>query len=190
MSLAGKWTKNLYDTDKVLEYFYDECAAAGMACPLHANTSSMVQQRVENIFASIKSAPLSVIDDSGLHYGIIDYSKVKFTLFMALYSPFVVLPGFADVLAALEKGDGRPALALWQRISPEQKCELHAQLPLVRMESGYAVMCGEGNGAGASVEDIVSHFNELSKMSTFADVWTLITGFPCVYVLNLERETC
>lgn len=147
-----------------------------------------MQQRMENIFASIKSTPLPVIDDTGLSYGIVDYSKIKSALFNALYKPFAMLPEYGHVLAALEAGDGRPALMQWQQSHSEPKCNAKPPLPSDRVEAGIAIRCGEGEAALQDPAEIVSFFNNLSKSSVFADVWTQLTPIECSYVPPCELQ--
>lgn len=181
---TGNWSRNLLDTDKVLQFFFDECSAAGAACPLHANSSIQVQRRVENILTSIKFSPLPVLDDTGSHYGIVDYTMVKTDLFRALYNPFALLPEYAQILAALEKGDGRPALLHWQKYWSQPKCNSPSSVPTEREEALVAIMCGEGQIANRDLAEVVSHFKDLSKTSVFADVWTQWTYINCAYVFD------
>jgi hypothetical protein len=44
-TFVGGWSKNLKDTDKILQLYYNACVVAGTACPLYANSSSLVQGR-------------------------------------------------------------------------------------------------------------------------------------------------
>ena len=176
----GSWSKNLKDTDKILQLFYHECAAAGTVCPLHANSSSLVQRRLENILTSLKASPLPVLDETAASYAVIDYSMVKTDLFRALYKPFTELTQYAHVLAALEQGDGLAALNYWQRFHKQPKCN-PKKLPISSgvPEAGAAIRCGEGQGASVDFDDLVLQFNKLSEISMFADVWIDTTRAEC-----------
>ncbi|KAF8577644.1 hypothetical protein K439DRAFT_1418020 [Ramaria rubella] len=175
---SGRWYSNLHDTDNIIQYFYDKCAAAGAACPLSANTSALVEERVENIFASIKASPLPVFE-SPTSYGVVDYSLLKNGLFQSLYAPFPLLSQFAYILAEVEKGNGRPALEYAESIKNQPKCGVPAIIPITRTEAGAAVMCGEGLGAGRDYNDVEVHLRKLRGLSVFADVWTDIARIPC-----------
>jgi len=165
------------DTDKVLQYIYDNCVEAGpIDCPLHANSSALVQSRVENIFASIKASPLPVID--GTEYDIIDYSRLKFGFFASFYSPFSSLRNYAYVLASLEERDGRPALAFLKRLKQSAKCNRPLLVPF-RKEGQLAVLCGEAEGVDNSISGVTHHLEELGKISIFADVLTDLVRIPC-----------
>ena len=172
----------------MLQLFYDGCAAAGVACPLHANSSSSVRRRVENILTTIKDSPLPALDDSASTYGVVDYTMVKSDLFRALYNPFTALTQYAHVLAALEQGDGRPALAYWQKFHPLPKCNPKPTLPPGNPEAGVAIRCGEGLGVGTEFEDVARYFEELSTISMFADVWALGTRIECACVFSFHLQ--
>ena len=190
--IIGSWSKNLKDTDKGLQLFYHGCAAAGTACPLYANSSSLVQRRLENILTTIKASPLPVLDETASSYAVVDYSMVKNDLFRALYNPFKELTQYAYVLAALEKGDGRPALAYWKKLHEQPKCNSKPTIPADSLEAGIAIQCGEGEGAGRDFDDIVQQFEELSTISMFADVWVDLTRTECACVLysSMQPMTC
>ncbi|KAF8482305.1 Alpha/Beta hydrolase protein [Gautieria morchelliformis] len=176
---SGGWSKNLYDTDKILQLLYDECVTAGMSCPLYANSSSLVQRRVENILMSIKASPLPVVDGSGAGYGVVDYTMVKNDLFRALYKPFAELNKYAHVLAAIERGEGRPALAYRQRFESPPSCNSLPTLPTASQDAGVAIRCGDAPGGKHDLPHIAHRFYQLSQISQFADVWVQATGVDC-----------
>ena len=146
----------------------------------------MVQQKVENILTTIKTIPLPVLDAAGSSYAVVDYTMVKSDLFRELYTPFTELTGYAYVLAALERGDGRPALAHWQRFHKQLKCTNRKMptFPPPRLEAGSAILCGESQGAGRDLECFIQQFEDLSKISIFADVWVDVGEASCACVLS------
>lgn len=170
-SKTGAWSKSLVDTDKELDFLYNKCASAGSACPLHANSSALVKQRVDSIFAKIKAAPVAVVH--GADYGLVDYRILKTELFMSLYHPYTMFLPFAQALASLENGDGHPALAIWKKVLPMPKCDT-SRPPAVGewKEAMLAVMCGEAKDVRNSLPDIVDHLRDQYKISIFADNWT------------------
>jgi hypothetical protein len=182
---TGSWSKNLHDTDKILQLLYDECVTAGKSCPLYANSSSLVQRRVENIFTSIKANPLPVVDVPGSGYGVVDYSMVKRNLFKALYKPFAELNSYAHVLAAIEQGDGRPALTYQKRFDVQPMCNPPPTIPPPAQDAGVAIRCGEGQGAKHDLAHIAHRFYQLSQISQFSDVWVQTTQLDCAYALFL-----
>jgi len=166
------------DTDNILKFWADECVAAGDACPLTADSSMAVLKRVHNIFESIRSQPLAVVN--GSTYGVIQYDFLKMFLFQGLYKPFAALPSFTSALAALEAGEGLPMLSLMGAIKSLPSCSSPPNAPISGSEGGTAVLCGEGLGAGRTLDDITQHLEGLSELSIFADVWTATTRLRCV----------
>jgi hypothetical protein len=133
---------------------------------------------VANIFTSIKANPLSVLNRAD--YDVIDYSTLKTALFRALYMPFPLLCEAAYALARLENVDGRVALAALKRYKEEPKCgSPPGPLLAYSTEAFLAVMYGEAVGAGHGISNITQHFEELSKISMFANVWTELTRMGC-----------
>lgn len=85
----------------------------------------------------------------------------------------------AEVMAALENGDGQPALALLRALQPLAKCDTPFPLGSFRQEAQLAVLCNDAASVANSTTEIQQHFEELSKSSMFADLWTDTTHTPC-----------
>ncbi|KAF8482308.1 TAP-like protein-domain-containing protein [Gautieria morchelliformis] len=188
---SGSWSKNLYDTDKILQLFYDECAAAGLACPLYANSSSLVQRRVEEIFMAIQVSPLAVVDGTGSGYGVVDHSMLKRDFFTALYSPFTDLNQYAHILAAVEGGDGRLALTYNQKFHVQPKCNSEPTLPIETLDATTAIMCGEGQAVNFGFARIARQFEQLSQVSKFADVVVERTTLTCAgWQIKVKNRYC
>lgn len=152
--------------------------SAGSACPLHANSSALVKQRVESLFAKIKEHPVPVI--SGPDYVLADYRLIKSGMFLTLYSPFVMFPLFAQALAALENGDGRLALAIWKGLQPIPKCNAPPSLfPTNKREAQLAVMCGEAEGVKNTLPEIAKHLKDQAKISGFGDILADVVRVSC-----------
>lgn len=175
--LTGLWEKALLDTDKVLQFFYDKCASAGPACPLHANSSALVQQRVESIISAIKKNPVPVVD--GPDYTLLDFSALKGGLFESLYTPFSIIPLLAEALAALEEGDGRPGIVLRRMMQPLPKCDTPPVLGRFKQEPGLATQCSDAEHVANTTADILQYFENLSETSIFADAWADDTYTSC-----------
>ncbi|KIJ43912.1 hypothetical protein M422DRAFT_228944 [Sphaerobolus stellatus SS14] len=182
----GRWYSNLLDTDKILKYWLNECVAAGPACPMHDDSTEAISQRVHNVFEALRVQPFPVLN--GSIYGILELGPVKKLLFQTLYNPFTFLPAFTKALAALEAGDGLPMFSLLQAGKPVPKCDKDPLVVLPLHEAGAAVACGDALGAGRDIESIAKHLEELSDLSVFADVWTVLTRIGCVGWSNVPKE--
>ncbi|KIJ42669.1 hypothetical protein M422DRAFT_48110 [Sphaerobolus stellatus SS14] len=97
----GRWYSNLVDTDKILKYWFDECVAAGPACPMHDDSSEAIAQRVHNVFEGLRAQPLSVFNGSA--YGVLEFGPVKKYLFQLLYKPFAGLPPLNHPISFVEQ---------------------------------------------------------------------------------------
>lgn len=103
------WSDNLLDTEKDMNQLYYHCARVGYpACAL-ANeggetTAEDVSQRVANISNSLYHNPLPVI---GPNPEVISYSDIKNLIFAGLYTPVQSFPYIANLLASVERGDGK-----------------------------------------------------------------------------------
>jgi len=122
---------------------------------------------------------------NGSTYGIIEYATLKRYLFQSLYSPFINLPSFTSALADLEAGDGLPMLSLLNSRKRLPNCKNPPTELEPLPEGGMAVACGDGVGAGRSLEDITQHLEELSELSIFADVWTATARIRCSRVFSV-----
>lgn len=102
------WSDNLLDTEKDMDLFYYHCARVGYpTCALANETGETkpedVEQRLANLEKSLYHNPLPVV---GPIPEVITYSDIKNLIFASLYSPIQGFPYMANLLAALEKGDG------------------------------------------------------------------------------------
>ncbi|KZT36575.1 hypothetical protein SISSUDRAFT_1049722 [Sistotremastrum suecicum HHB10207 ss-3] len=168
------WSNNLLDTDKILPAMAKECSASS-ACPLHESTPKAVETRIHSIIASLKTNPLPVVD--GDNYGVVDYKLAWNAVFRVLYSPYKAFPGLASALADIEKGDGRALYRLGKKPENSFECQCGdgPQPELQVMETTLAVACGDGEDVtGENLKDLERFYEELSEMSSFANVWTHI----------------
>jgi len=85
----------------------------------------------------------------------------------------------AHVLASLEIGDSRPAMATIKRWKEEPKCSSSGPVPAERLEAYLAVIFGEMGSDVRDVLGIMRHFKNLNEISVFADIWTEVTRVGC-----------
>ena len=106
------------------------------------------------------------------NYGIIDYSAVRGLIFQSLYSPYGAFPVVAHFLSELEAGtvSDLHLEALLARADPD--CPPKVNYP--NLEVGQAIMCMDGDAIDASLEHLKVHYEKLSKISTFADIWSQV----------------
>ncbi|KAM6503183.1 TAP-like domain containing protein, partial [Amanita muscaria] len=169
------WLANLLDTDKVMQTFFDGCFAAGPSnCAFYASSPEAISQNLQQIYKSVASRPIFVVSNSTSSYGVVDYSVVRISVFSALYQPYALFAPLAQSLAALSKGDGRAIWDLTQSGGPSD----------ISVDPEIAIICNDGNSIPGTIEDAESHFNDLQKISQFADSWAsirlLCSGWPAL----------
>lgn len=102
---AVMWSNNLIDTDKTLQTFFDQCVAVGPArCPFYAPTADNIARNLTALYDEVRIRPVPVRTPTS--YGLINYSRLKFTIFVALYNPFATFLWLASGLADLAARDG------------------------------------------------------------------------------------
>jgi hypothetical protein len=119
----GAWEANLYDTDAVLSLFPKYCHQGGPRnCSFWGPSEQNITDRIDNILAEIKRHPIPVSGlgqgQTGRQMGLATYSDLKQSMLLAVYFPTSNFPLLADMLAALEAGDGSlitdiPSSYLW-----------------------------------------------------------------------------
>jgi hypothetical protein len=88
---------------------YEKCVIAGpLQCALYEKTPATIKARVDKIFNSLLTHPISTVIGTGSQdYGLVDYGVVQNLIFRLLYAPFNLGgPAMFALLAGLEKGNG------------------------------------------------------------------------------------
>jgi hypothetical protein len=163
--------KNLLDTDKVLQIFFDSCFIAGPSgCSFYASSPEAISKNLDKLYDMTKTTPFPVLNNTS-SYGVVDYNFLRTTIFISLYSPYSSFPPLADALAELSKGNARP---LWDYGSAMQVNEVSD--PLI------AIGCNDASLIPGTLEDAEQFYNKLVKTSEWADVW-IRERISCSYVI-------
>ncbi|KAJ7442729.1 TAP-like protein-domain-containing protein [Mycena galericulata] len=167
---ATEWSNNLIDTEKVWSSFINDCVSAGPhGCAFYSPTAAEIQENVDKIYASLRARPIPVRTNTS--FGIVDYSTMRRTIFDALYSPYAKFPALAQALADLSGGNATALFKMTERPSFECGCD-PAEFRFESVgEGGAAVRCNDGKRIAASYEDVLEHYHNMSKLSSWADVW-------------------
>ncbi|KAF7304004.1 Alpha beta hydrolase fold family [Mycena indigotica] len=160
-------------TDATLDSFFTSCAAAGPSlCPFSPSTSSTAQDlsnRLTTLTNTILAQPVPVITPGG--YGLVDYSRLRQTLFQALYAPYVFFPPLAQALADLEKGNGTSLFAILAQ--PQFTCGAPApdgtQPTGNPLAATFGVQCGDAVEVKDSLEQLDAYYRNAAKLSQFAE---------------------
>lgn len=101
---GGTWSRNLYDTDIVVEYFFGTCYAAGpKACAWWANSREAIAQRTRRLFDTLRRDPVPIAAP-GLAPApmLVTYELLQIAFLHAMYYPLKLFPLLAQTLSELE----------------------------------------------------------------------------------------
>jgi hypothetical protein len=190
---AAQWSNNLRDTDAGLDMFYQACVDAGPdECALHNSDAAGVKERVDSIFAALKSRPIpiharknSTVTSDMADYGLVDYRMARSLTFRFLYAPYgskgLDAAALSRALAATETGDGRSLWDLAARVRQKEfrcNCDQDEDKEETRQaqmdrEGTLAIACSDGDVVNDSLEELQNHYEGMAKMSSFAELWNI-----------------
>ncbi|KAJ7209102.1 hypothetical protein C8J57DRAFT_1402317, partial [Mycena rebaudengoi] len=164
------WSSGLFDTDKVWQSFYDGCVAAGPdRCPFYARTAEDIGAKMERIYASLRTRPIPV--RTNISYGLVDYAFVRSVIFSALYKPYAQFSPLARALADLAEGNATAMFKMAEEPSFECECDPSGYRFEDHIEAGVGVYCNDGKTIPSTFESAVRQYMEMSKISTWADLF-------------------
>ena len=172
------WSNNLIDTDKTMESFYTGCADAGPdRCAFWAPSSDDIRQNLTNLYNSIRVQPVPV--KTGNTYGYVDYKILHFSVFRSLYSPFASYRHLAQGLADLAAGDGTFILKATTPAPFECSRDSSKGLKQNGREAEIAILCNDGVDIPADLRSAQKHYEMMSNVSEFGNLWASITRTQC-----------
>jgi hypothetical protein len=181
--LAANLTIEATDTDKVLQSFFDSCAAAGPdLCAFYEPTAAAIADRLTTLTASIRAQPVPVITPTA--YGLVDYSLLRSVLFSSLYVPYILFGPVAQGLAALEAGDGSILFSIAQQAPPFQ-CDCSNDTVPFHLNNGeavFAIQCGDAVEVKDTLEELRAFYDNAAKTSQFVEFLVGSNRVSCAYV--------
>ena len=191
----GQHANFLRDTDKVMDAFYDLCSKAGpLKCPIHSSTPEGVKDRVANVLRKSKTNPVIVPvcknnDDGPEMPFAVTYSRLQRAISSVLYRPVHKFESFSRVLAALERGDGRP---FWDFVGannlvPSSLCRVRVAPPDQPPQSlaedtadaFTAIMCADSEPFADSAEEFREYVSTLKEISSSAGAVNALFKASC-----------
>lgn len=98
--MEGRWLRNLLDTEKIIDYFYDSCFEATDGCPLwqpEDKSSADITTRIDRLISQADAEPVAIVPNDGtLNIRIVTGNDIRNTFTTPLYKP---LPALFDRLA-------------------------------------------------------------------------------------------
>ncbi|KAF4574316.1 hypothetical protein EYR36_005649 [Pleurotus pulmonarius] len=169
---ATLYSNNLLDTDKALQSFFDSCFEGGPdLCPFYESSPQAIARKLDELTQSIFLRPVPVV--TSLSYGLVDYSRLRNTIFLSLYSPYTDFPRLAQGLADLARGNGT---TLYQFLeTPAFDCACGTQAPLQPVLDGRNVIgCTDGKEVSDTFEESESYLRDLLLQSQWAELWATL----------------
>ncbi|CAA7269868.1 unnamed protein product [Cyclocybe aegerita] len=156
------YANGVLDADKVLQTFFDGCAAAGPdRCAFHSPTPSGIKDRLASLSASLLLQPMPAYSPSLPAYGVLNHVTLLRAVYNALSTPYSTFSVLAQGLKALEEGDAGLVFQLAQ--------------PVVN-EAFAVIACADAAAVEDGPEQIKAYAERISGLSSFA-------SFPASYRL-------
>lgn len=160
------------DTDNTMQAFFDQCAAAGPArCPFYAPTPEDIAHNLTALYDAVRVRPVPVRTSTS--YGLVDYDRLRYTIFSSLYSPFATFLPLATGLAELAAGDGTRLFQLLEMPPFQCSCGDAASTDAFG-DASSAIACNDGEVVPSSLEEFQKYFDENIRVSGWSDIWAHI----------------
>ncbi|KAG9239741.1 TAP-like protein-domain-containing protein, partial [Amylocarpus encephaloides] len=192
----SRGTGFIHDAESVMEAFYTFCHQAGPSrCAFHSTSPSKIKSKLTTLLSAVKRSPVIVASDNpnaNSRPQIITYSSIRRLISSSLYRPLVMFPALATVLAALEKGNGAPYLALNPPLSQDPfQCsdsrdgrggyDAGEDIDIEgNADATLAIMCSDNGGVSESVEDYAEYVDEVLGISPSAGAVMAEMRLGCV----------
>ncbi|KAF7340398.1 AB hydrolase-1 domain-containing protein [Mycena venus] len=141
------------ETDKVLQSFFDGCAAAGPdLCAFYEPTAAAIADRLAALTESVRTHPVP-------------------RCLPRFYVPYMLFGPIAQGLAALENGDGSILFSITQTTPPFQ-CDCSNDTVPFHLNNGeavFAIQCGDGVEVTDTLEELRAFYENAAKTSQFVE---------------------
>ncbi|THU83797.1 alpha/beta-hydrolase [Dendrothele bispora CBS 962.96] len=179
------WRTSLRDTSKTLQVFFNTCFSAGPSkCAFYDdNGPSAIEANLFGLYAVVKKKPFPVRTTRS--YGLVDYNRLRVTIFTSLYSPYDSWPTLAEGLADLAKGNATKLFSMQERDPFKCPCSGEEQDDIATEveDANTSILCNDGKEIPGTLEDAVEyHEKALREVSEWHSIWTGIrvscSGWP------------
>ncbi|KAF4600417.1 hypothetical protein EYR38_005044 [Pleurotus pulmonarius] len=164
---ATLWSKNLLDADKTLQIFFDDCFEAGPdACPFYEPSPQAISRKLDDLTRAIFLRPVPVVTD--ISYGLVDYARLRMSIFQSLWSPYAFFPQLAQGLADLINGDGTTLYQIMEQPLFDCSCGTPTP-PTIIADGGIAISCTDGEEVRDTVDELESYLRGLLRDSQWGE---------------------
>ncbi|KAK7023494.1 hypothetical protein VNI00_016712 [Paramarasmius palmivorus] len=167
----ANWKYDLINTDDTLKWFFQDCSNAGPTkCSFYEPSPSLIAERLRNLYTSIIRVPIPV--HTSISYGLVDYARLRLTIFSSLYSPFARWARLAAGLADLEAGNGTALYQMLEQRPFSCSCDPLEHAFDVVAEAVTAITCNDSDFVPPDLEDAEKHYLEAIEISEWGSLWT------------------
>ncbi|KAG7091869.1 hypothetical protein E1B28_008270 [Marasmius oreades] len=165
-----KWTTNLRDTDNVLQWFFKDCHKAGPEnCAFYEPSVKAMNIKLNDLYSSIIRSPVPA-QTSG-SYGLVDYARLRFTIFRAFYKPFAIWPMLATGLQDLVQGNGTALFNIQDLPRFQCSCDPLEHAFDNEGDVSTAIACNDGDSIPSDLEEAREHYREVLRVSEWGSIW-------------------
>lgn len=188
----GEHINFIRDTDKVMKYFYETCHEAGpLNCAFYQSSPEAIEDRHWKLLDSLRVNPVLLpAGESGPEVPeLVTYSKIKRLTSTTLYRPNYFFKPYAEILAALEKGDAQPyyKFVAGGRAPIDSLCLAETVPPSVPLTSGAegtddafpGVLCSDGEPFTDNVTQFEEYAKKVQELSTSAGAVNVLFRISC-----------
>lgn len=166
------WRDSLFDTDKILDRFFQYCAEAGSKCQLYrpGDKPEDLGQRYHGIMDGLTTNPATFTHPEYFFPVILQPNTIKQLVFSVLYSPVANFPLLATFLNLMYENKHEALGALVQ--DAKIMC-LVGDSPLTSLlnDAQRAIMCGDKTSpVNLTLPEIRAEYSAMASTSQFADV--------------------
>ncbi|KAL0580846.1 hypothetical protein V5O48_001138 [Marasmius crinis-equi] len=167
---TAQWTSNLRDTDKVLRWFFKDCLEAGPDnCAFYEPSVDAMNFKLNRLYDAIIESPVPV--QTNLSYGIVDYARLRGTIFTSLYKPFDKWPQLATGLADLINGNGTALYAMADDARFKCSCDPLDRAFEIVEDATTAIACNDGDEVPSDLKSAQAHYENILKVSEWGSMW-------------------
>lgn len=153
-----------------MDYFFTSCHAAGPdICHFYASTPDLIAANLTRLYETVKARPLPV--RTATSYGLVDYTRLRTTIFSSLYKPWAAYPTLATALAALAQGDGAPLFSMYDLPKFQCDCSADGENSRFGKDAQTTIMCNDGDPISSKFEDLEEYFQDVMKKSEWFELW-------------------
>ncbi|KAK7032379.1 hypothetical protein VNI00_013127 [Paramarasmius palmivorus] len=160
----------LADSDDTLQWFFRDCHSAGPdLCSFYQPSPEAIEERLNNLYDAIIRAPVAVRTERS--YGLVDYERLRQTVWDSLSFSFNNWIPLANGLADLEAGNGTALYRILETDPFECSCDPSEYAFENIEEGGLAVGCNDGAVAPETLEEAERHYENALRISEWGSVW-------------------